>query len=89
MPEMSGPEVVLSILASVIVALIGVVVSLVMKSQTKFEARMEKHVHDLRDDVHLCSSQIMVLKTILVMQLPEEVQGRINQLSVFKETRSS
>lgn len=80
MPEMSGTEVVLSILASVVVALVGVIVSLVLKGQSKFEARMEKHVHDLRGDVQKCSAQVLVLKTVMVMQLPADLQAKVNAL---------
>lgn len=80
---MSSGEVVVSILAATITALIGVVVSLVLRSQSKFEGRMEKHISDLREDVHLCSGQILVLRTIIIMQLPPEIQAKLDRLDIF------
>lgn len=82
--QMTSSEIVLSILAAVITSLIGVIVAMLRASQSRFEERMEKHVHDLRDDVHNCSNQILVLKTVLTLQLPKEVQERIEGLSTFR-----
>lgn len=80
---MSGSEIVLSILATVITALIGIIISLVLKGQTKFETRMDKHVHDLRSDLQTCNSQLLVLRTVLIMQLPPDLQEKVGAL--FKE----
>lgn len=82
---MSGAEIVLSILATIITALIGIIFSLLLKGQNKFEARMEKHIHDLRSDIHTTSAQLAVLKTIIAMQLPPDLRSRLDQLSASQK----
>lgn len=81
----TGVEIVLSILVTIITMLIGVIVSLLLRQQAKFEVRMEKHIHELRSDIHATSAQLVVLKTIIAMQLPPDVKSRLDQLSAFNE----
>ena len=78
-------NVVISILATVITTLIGIIMALLLKGQSKFEARIEKHVHDLRDDIHACSSQLLVLKTVMFLQLPEEQRKKLESMPIFRE----
>lgn len=80
---MTSIEIVLSIMVTVITALIGVIVTLLLRGQSKFEERVEKHIQSLRDDFQTISAQLVVLKTIIAMQLPPDVKSRLDQLSAF------
>lgn len=77
---MAGAEIVLSILAAVVTALVGIIISLVLKSQAKFETRMEKHTHDLRSDIQALNNQLIVLRTVVVVQMPLEEQQKFQHL---------
>lgn len=78
--KLTGNEVVLSVLAAVVTSLIGVIVGLMLRSQAKFEGRMERHVHQLRDDLQSCTAQLIALRTVVVLQLPPEVAARLDTL---------
>lgn len=68
----SGAEVLLSILVALVTTLVGVIVALVLRSQSKFERRIEDHIHSLRDDMQTCTAQLLILKTVTLMQLPDD-----------------
>lgn len=82
-------EIVVSVLSAIVVALLSVVISLILKSQTKFEGRIDKHVHDLRDDIQACTGQILVLKTIIFMGLPEEQRQKFESMPIFNQKKET
>ena len=80
---MSGSEVILSILSTVITGLVLYIVSDFKKQQERSEKRLSGHVHDLRDDMQYLQVQLAILKTVIATT--SDPQKLIEQLKRIDE----